>query len=863
MSEDHVQRAFIVDKNVLTKVGKSRRRRGAAAKSKKPGGGGPRKKRGVSSAIKDCSTCCLCEACESPKMEPRGKGKLRIVVLGEAPSEKDDKRDRPFSGERGDIVRSALEDFGLDLDRDCLYLNAIQCVPKKTKTGKKVTPAKLKNWADCCKKRVSDQLEEFGPDLIIALGLIAARSVLDFPDNGKQKKSVNHIRGTVFPSTKYNCWVAGSWDLDYIIKNNDYGSMFRDHIEEALNLLEKPIPSMLPRNCEILNTVDKVREFFEFTKEFDDPWSYDYETNGLLPYRKDAKIHCASFAVTDDQSFWLPLDYKDYWSDEELVEVMALLAEWVASSVNKKVQNLSMEEKWNMEILSTPSGGFSGDTMVTEHICDPRRGVCGLDWQVFRATGDKYKATVDLTKPDWADHEPEALLQTYSGLDAQYTIHVDKKQQQFLEKHPALKGANEFFMKCLPSLVRMEHRGMGVDRAELDRQTEVATIGKGECEVLFKESDFVEAFKKKTGRNSWGPGSDKDFKDMFYETLDLQPPEHRSATGGLPADKVAVAYIVENATDTGLKEFCNAMTKWRQLDTLISTFLGGFDRQICEDGLIHPGFLLHTVESFRSSSANPNFQNLPKRGTEHKDFRKIVVPHIGDLLGEIDASGAEVGTVAMVSKDPILTKQVQEGFDPHSYWAGKLFDVTPDKVTKMQRFLGKNKLVFPLFYGSYYKTISRDFKEIPLDHIQDVEKEFWRMYKGVKQWQNSTVKFYNRTGYVELVTGFRRYGPLSRNQIFNTPIQGASFHMLLESLFQTDIELMRRGLTSAVVCQVHDSIVPDIVSAELEEVQAIAVEQMTKKIWPWQGDVPRGAEWLHGRNWGEQVEYPIDHLIVR
>ena len=192
-----------------------------------------------------------------------------------------------------------------------------------------------------------------------------------------------------------------------------------------------------------------------------------------------------------------------------------------------------------------------------------------------------------------------------------------------------------------------------------------------------------------------------------------------------------------------------------------------------------------------------------------------------------------------------------------------MFDVDPSKVTKAQRFLGKNKIVFPLFYGSWYKTIARDLPDIPLSHVKHVEELFWKMYAVTKQWQNRTLKLYNQTGYVELVTGFRRYAPLSKNQLYNSPIQGASFHMLLESLFQTDTELMRRGMDSAVVCQVHDSIVGDLVASELEEAQEIATREMTKKIWDWQGVVPRGAEWLHGDSWGNQKEYPIEHLLVR
>ena len=47
------------------------------------------------------------------------------------------------------------------------------------------------------------------------------------------------------------------------------------------------------------------------------------------------------------------------------------------------------------------------------------------------------------------------------------------------------------------------------------------------------------------------------------------------------------------------------------LNKLQGTYIKGIRRLQDEQNYIHPSFLLHTVSSYRSSSADPNFQNFP------------------------------------------------------------------------------------------------------------------------------------------------------------------------------------------------------------------------------------------------------------
>jgi len=845
---DTIQRAFLVDDAVLAKYGKTRRRRNMKNRAKAGG-----RKHKASSAIKDCSTCGLYENVHSPKMEPYGKGELGVMVVGESPGAKEDRRGRPFVGPAGVTLRRAMNEFGLDLDRDCLTTNAFQCMPPP---DVKKTKPRVKKWVSCCRERLERQIKEFNPDMILTLGADAANAVLQ---PSFEALTAARVRGLGFPSRKFNCWVTCAWHPSFVNREDDPAieRFWLNDLEDCFEYLERPFPAPMAENHIILDDKKRALKLLkEWSSSDTPPTAFDYETNTLFTYNNTAQVHCVTLCNDPSIAYFLPLEYKDFWNEEDLLDIYEGLGGWLASPCPKIVQNRAMEEKWSNEHLQAPVNNIIDDTMVTNHARLNRQKSSGLSFQAFRTTGEDYKKGINVEKEGWADKEPVDQVVKYACFDAQSTLisHYDHKAA--LVKMPEVRQAADFFLSCSPALVRMEMRGIGVDQKEMERQKDDGEKQKAGCETYFLDHPFVGRFKTVTGKDQWNPGADQDFRDMFYKTLDLEPPDWRTKGGKLPADKDAVAFIVQNVKDDQIKEFCDNMMTWRKLDTLLGTFISQFERLLQDDGLIHPAFWLHTVASYRSSSSDPNFQNLPKRDELHAAFRRIVIPHIGSIISEIDAGGSEVAVMAMLSKDSTLTKQVQERFDPHAYWAAKIYETTPDKVTKEQRFMGKNKLVFPLFYGSYFKSIAKSF-EMPERHVKKVEEEFWRMYPGIRKWQETQVRFYKKFGYITMPLGFRRYAPLSRNQIFNSNVQGTSFHLLLESIRRIDDEMRKKGMKSGMEIQVHDSAVTDIVEEELEDVRKIQWKHMTNKLFDWQGDVSRRAEWMEGPNWKDMEEIKV------
>ena len=105
------------------------------------------------------------------------------------------------------------------------------------------------------------------------------------------------------------------------------------------------------------------------------------------------------------------------------------------------------------------------------------------------------------------------------------------------------------------------------------------------------------------------------------------------------------------------------------------------------------------------------------------------------------------------------------------------------------------------------------------------------------------------------MTGFECSGVMSRNDVYNYPIQGPAFHLLLWSLIQIVKWTVKNKMRSKVIGTIHDSIEADVHRDELEEFIEKVVEVMTiavRKHWDWV-IVPLEAEveWSE-TNWYEK-----------
>ena len=110
------------------------------------------------------------------------------------------------------------------------------------------------------------------------------------------------------------------------------------------------------------------------------------------------------------------------------------------------------------------------------------------------------------------------------------------------------------------------------------------------------------------------------------------------------------------------------------------------------------------------------------------------------------------------------------------------------------------------------------------------------------------------------MTGFVCSGVMSKNDVYNYPVQGPAFHCLLWSLTRLQKELNERNMRSHIIGEIYDSIIGDVHKDEVEDYLVMAKRIMTEDIrkeWPWI-IVPLVVEAEIGEeNWWEKVEVEI------
>jgi DNA polymerase-1 len=415
------------------------------------------------------------------------------------------------------------------------------------------------------------------------------------------------------------------------------------------------------------------------------------------------------------------------------------------------------------------------------------------------------------------------------------------------------------------ALSEMESNGMRIDIPYLEKATEQTAYRIKALEENLRSCDEFKLQRRKYGVKT-NITSRQQLGSVLFNEMGHEPLAH-TKTGRAQLDETALEKINSKYT--------KGFIRLEKLNKLLSTYLLPIKRELCGEYL-HAFFGLHLVSSYRGQCDSPNLQNIPIRDpVQGPIIRKAFIPDPGCAIVEIDYSSAEVRVACALSGDQKLTYDATQG-DMHRDMAAECYMLSKKDVIKPVRQAGKNSFVFAEFYGDYYKQVSanlweaierhklvtasgtplydhllskgitgrgecdHDEKALPGTfefHIQQVEDRFWnKRFKVYHAKRRQWIEEYNNQGYIDIVTGFRCNGPLSKNQVMNMHIQGPAFHCLLWSLIKLTKEIKRRKMKTKLICQIHDSIIANVPISELDDYLELANDIATKKVrqeWEW------------------------------
>ncbi|MFA5934966.1 MAG: DNA polymerase [Candidatus Paceibacterota bacterium] len=436
--------------------------------------------------------------------------------------------------------------------------------------------------------------------------------------------------------------------------------------------------------------------------------------------------------------------------------------------------------------------------------------------------------------------------------------------------HPQTSEAFQLLMKGTLALARAERQGIRIDMEYVNRKKQQLTNKIENLEEEFRETQFFKDWQR-SSRTPINIGSNPQLAKYLYEVKGIKI-QKETKTGKGSTDEKALKQM-------GIPEL-DYLIKIGQLEKIRDTYLDGYTREQV-DGYLHPFFNLNTVVTYRSSSSQPNFQNIPKRDEyAMQTVRSAMFPRPGHQLLEIDYSGVEVRINGAINQDKNLIRYINDPTtDMHRDVAIQLFklDEYDEKIEghKLLRQAAKNGFVFPQFYGDWYKSctenVACNWGELPkskwkagqgvrlnggtisdhliskgitsfeqfTQHLKVMEADLWQnRFPEYAKWKDLYFAKYQKTGYIDLLTGFRCQGVMNKKQVCNYPGQNGGFMCLLWSFIEADRIMVEEQWDTKLIGQIHDSILLDVLPSELDHVVK-TLYRITCR------DLPKAWKWLN------------------
>jgi len=442
-----------------------------------------------------------------------------------------------------------------------------------------------------------------------------------------------------------------------------------------------------------------------------------------------------------------------------------------------------------------------------------------------------------LVDPTKKDYGLDQLLQSEVGLDvvrpeqdalfSEQPASIDAWCAAVLYQHMKSKLNEKAFDSVykaieLPSsrvLAKMENHGIAIDRVNLQSQ----------FDALSQEVDQIAEDAYSIIGHEVNLASPKQLQTVLFEELGFTGT--RSVKTGYSTNAEALADLLEQTGHPFLEKLLahRDLSKTRQMaETLLQA--------IQPDGRIHTTYLQTGTSTGRLSSESPNLQNIPIKTEKGQKLRSAFVAGDGyETLLTADYSQIEMRIMAHLSADPGLIEAFNAGEDLHNYVGSRIYGVDPSKVDSAMRSKVK-AMSYGLVYGLSEFGLARQLK-ISKAEAKQLMLDYFARFGGVKRYLDDVVQRAKVDGYTETVFGRRRPFAELNSKVFqvrenarraalNAPIQGTAADIMKLAMIEADKRLVREGLKSRLLLQVHDELVFEVAPGELERVKTLAIESM-------------------------------------
>ena len=362
----------------------------------------------------------------------------------------------------------------------------------------------------------------------------------------------------------------------------------------------------------------------------------------------------------------------------------------------------------------------------------------------------------------------------------------------------------------VPVLMRMERRGISIDREVLSRLS-------GE---FAQKAAALEHEAQAIAEEPFNLGSPKQLGDILFGKFKL-PGAKKTKTGAWSTSASVLDDLAEEGHPLPVK-----ILEWRQLTKLKSTYADQLPAHVNpETGRVHTSYALAATTTGRLASAEPNLQNIPIRTEEGRKIRRAFIAGPGMKLASADYSQIELRLLAEIADIAPLKAAFRDGLDIHAMTASEMFGVPvkgmPGEVRRRAKAIN-----FGIIYGISAFGLANQLG-IPREEAAAYIKKYFERFPGIRDFMEAGKEFCRKHGYVVTLFGRKCHYPdiaasnpsvraFNERAAVNARLQGTAADIIRRAMIHMEGELAKAKLSAQMLLQVHDELVFELPEGEVE-----------------------------------------------
>ena len=685
--------------------------------------------------------------------------------------------------------------------------------------------------------------EKTATNLIVQYGNIenAYAHVEEIKPNRAKNALQEHYDMAVMSKALATINIDCDYDYDW-----DMAKLGNIYTQEAYALIKRlEFKNMLSRFQVDAPANDKIEKTFRMIEDFGEADQVLNKAAAALRlafaiHREGDEMLSLSLTLSEKETYVIPVAgfVTADWLLGRLGEIFAKVPEIATLKLKEELKCLAAH---GVNVDKEQQGAFL-DAEIAAYLLNPLK-----DSYAYEELAREYAG---LTIPSYAElfgkdkltkvlEEKTGAFRIYGG----YSSYVLYQSMPVLLAHLQETGMEDLYrtmeMPLVWTLFGMEQEGVRVDAQALKSYGDELAVRIGELETrIYKEAG-----------ETFNINSPKQLGVILFDKMGLKGGK-KTKTGYSTSAEVLEKLAPECP-------FVADILEYRQLTKLKSTYADGLTAYIGPDERIHTTFQQTITATGRLSSVEPNLQNIPIRMELGRQIRKVFIPKDGCVLVDADYSQIELRVLAHMSGDENLIHAYREAQDIHRLTASQVFHIPFDEVTDLQRRNAK-AVNFGIVYGISSFGLSQDLS-ISRKEAQEYIQKYFETYPKIKEFLDSCVTEAKEKGYARTMFGRRRPMPELKSSNFmqrsfgervamNAPIQGTAADIIKIAMIRVDQRLKAEGLKSRLLLQVHDELLLEASTEELDAVEQILSEEMEGAA---ELSVPLEIDMKQGENWYE------------